>query len=182
MAVPIQHPRLSSAEFAAMQFDVGWSFAAELIDGEPVVIPPDHPPAASAQGALFVLLHAWNALREPRGLLLPDVFVRVDATSTLGPDIAWWGPERRPPVKQELLTVIPDWVAEVLSPSTRLNDLGPKRERYLAAGVRELWFVDPAARSVTVVDAAGRERVCGERCESLVLDSFSVETTALFAD
>lgn len=70
----------------------------------------------------------------------------------------------------------------MLSPSTRENDLGPKRERYLAAGVRELWLVDPASRSVTVVDADGRTTVAGEMCRSLVLPGFAVPVAALFAD
>lgn len=40
----------------------------------------------------------------------------------------------------------PDWIVEVLSPSTRGDDLVRKRRLYEQHGVRELWIVDPAAR------------------------------------
>ncbi len=182
MAVRLQHPRLSPAEFAALQDDHGWSVDIELIGGEPVVIPPDDSPASSAQGELYFQARRWQERYGAGGLLLQDVFVELDATTTLGPDVAWWSPARRPPIAAGPIKVVPDWVAEVLSPSTRENDLGPKHERYLASGVRELWLVDPTARSVAVVDATGRATVAGIHCRSLVLTAFRVETAALFVD
>ena len=45
-------------------------------------------------------------------------------------------------------TLAPDWVCEVLSPSTRKFDLGGKSAVYARAGVGYLWFVDPIARSL----------------------------------
>ena len=45
-------------------------------------------------------------------------------------------------------TVAPDWVCEVLSPSTRSLDLGGKREIYAREGVKHLWFVEPLGRSL----------------------------------
>lgn len=44
----------------------------------------------------------------------------------------------------------PDWVMEVLSPSTTLYDLTTKRDLYERVGVREYWLVHPADRIVTV--------------------------------
>ncbi|MDY6268764.1 MAG: Uma2 family endonuclease [Selenomonadaceae bacterium] len=44
----------------------------------------------------------------------------------------------------------PDLVVEVLSPSTRKNDRGPKMHHYAAAGVKEYWIIDPVAKSVEV--------------------------------
>ena len=45
-------------------------------------------------------------------------------------------------------TLAPDWLCEVLSPSTRKLDLGGKSAVYARAGVRYIWFVDPIARSL----------------------------------
>ena len=45
-------------------------------------------------------------------------------------------------------TLAPDWVCEVLSPSTRDLDRHGKRPVYAREGVRHLWFVDPAARDL----------------------------------
>lgn len=44
----------------------------------------------------------------------------------------------------------PTLVVEVLSLSTRKNDLGPKRVVYARAGVKEMWVVDPEDRTVAV--------------------------------
>jgi Uma2 family endonuclease len=44
----------------------------------------------------------------------------------------------------------PDWVAEVLSPSTANHDQITKRAVYERAGVRELWLVHPIRRTVAI--------------------------------
>ena len=44
----------------------------------------------------------------------------------------------------------PDLVVEVLSESTRRNDLWTKHSLYQQAGVREYWIVDPKSQSVSV--------------------------------
>ena len=44
----------------------------------------------------------------------------------------------------------PDWVLEVLSPSTAAHDQIAKRRTYERAGVREYWLVHPGDRTLTV--------------------------------
>jgi Uma2 family endonuclease len=44
----------------------------------------------------------------------------------------------------------PDWVAEVLSPSTASHDKIIKRAAYERAGVRELWLIHPTDRKLTI--------------------------------
>ena len=46
----------------------------------------------------------------------------------------------------------PDFVVEVLSKSTRKKDMGIKLSKYINAGVREYWIVDPEKESVIVYD------------------------------
>lgn len=48
----------------------------------------------------------------------------------------------------------PDFVAEVLSPSTRSKDLLLKLRKYFEAGVREYWVIDPKYRGVIVYNLA----------------------------
>ncbi len=45
-------------------------------------------------------------------------------------------------------TLAPDWVCEVLSPSTSKIDRGPKRRIYARERVEYLWLVDPEARTL----------------------------------
>lgn len=49
----------------------------------------------------------------------------------------------------------PDWVIEIVSPSSKRMDYVKKPALYETAGVREYWIVDPAQRSVTVYDFEG---------------------------
>jgi Uma2 family endonuclease len=44
----------------------------------------------------------------------------------------------------------PDWIIEVLSPSTALKDMNTKRDVYQAHGVREYWLVHPTERWLMV--------------------------------
>jgi len=51
----------------------------------------------------------------------------------------------------------PDWIIEIVSPSTRKRDYGVKLFLYRTAGVREYWIVNPANRSVNVYDFENEE-------------------------
>ena len=82
----------------------------------------------------------WRILDEPQLHLGEDIVV---------PDIAGWRRERMPTLPDTAyFTLAPDWVCEVLSPSTRKLDLGAKSAVYARAGVGHIWFVDPIARSL----------------------------------
>lgn len=180
MASPT-HPVLSSAEFAASMERAGWRAPMELIDGEVVVIPPSGGDAALAQTEIVHRLRAWQDEFDRGGRILTDVFVRI-GDGYLAPDAAWWAPGNEPAIHPGALDTLPDLVIEVLSPATRDNDLGAKRRQYLAAGVRELWLVDPADRAVRVVDASGKHSVVGsDALTSPLLPGFSLPVAALFA-
>ena len=45
---------------------------------------------------------------------------------------------------------VPDMVVEVLSRSTRKNDLTVKKDAYESNGVKEYWIIDPLAKTVDV--------------------------------
>ncbi len=82
----------------------------------------------------------WWILDEPELHLDEDILV---------PDLAGWRRERMPEVPEAAyFTLSPDWVCEILSPSTRALDQGLKRAIYAREGVAHLWFVDPDARTL----------------------------------
>ncbi|MEZ4403561.1 MAG: Uma2 family endonuclease [Kofleriaceae bacterium] len=127
---------------------------AELIDGVLHLSPrpaAPHAHAASLVGAdLIAPFHrgrggpgGWILLFEPELHLGGDVLV---------PDVAGWRRERLTTLPREGgITTAPDWVCEVLSPSTRRLDRGAKLARYAQAGVDHAWLVDPLARTVEVL-------------------------------
>ena len=78
---------------------------------------------------------------------------------------------------------IPILVIEILSPSTGRRDREVKRRIYLAAGVREVWIVDPARRSIELYTADGRR--LAERDEaltSLAVPGLTFRPNEVFAD
>jgi Uma2 family endonuclease len=179
----VAHPHLEPAEYLALQTRAGWQLDMELIDGEAVVIPPTGDEASSVQGELFFALRRWQEATSDGGLVLQDVFVAFPGNGYLAPDIAWWSAERRAPLSGGAVESIPDLVVEVLSPGTRMNDLGIKREVYMRSGVREIWLADPDARTVTQVQpGTDSDEALGEGTilRSALLDGFALDVAHCF--
>ena len=84
------------------------------------------------------------------------------------------------------LKVAPDLVVEVLSPSDRLPKVLAKTAEYLAAGVSEVWLVDPDEHRVDVYRGSARSpRTLGADqflTSPDLLPGFSAPVTAFFAD
>ncbi len=127
---------------------------AEVLDGELFLSPrpaPRHALASSQLGSLigppFALGRGgpggWLILDEPELHLHGDIVV---------PDLAGWRVERMPRLPAEAyFTTAPDWVCEVLSPSTRRVDRRRKLPIYARNGVGHTWIVDPLERSLEVM-------------------------------
>lgn len=82
----------------------------------------------------------WWILDEPELRLYGDILV---------PDLAGWRRERMPRVPDvPHFTLVPDWVCEVLSPSTLRLDRAVKMPAYARHGVKHAWIVDPVARTL----------------------------------
>ena len=124
---------------------------AEIVDGKLYTHPRPAPPHALASSELGISIGppfhrgrggpgGWWILFEPELHLGGDIIV---------PDRAGWRRERMPALPTKAyFTLVPDWVCEVLSPSTRKLDLGGKLRVYAREGVAYHWFVDPDARSL----------------------------------
>ena len=77
----------------------------------------------------------WWIIDEPELHLDEEIMV---------PDLAGWRRERMPDYPDTAyFTLAPDWVCNVLSPSSRKLDLLEKRPLYALAGLGHLWLVDP---------------------------------------
>jgi len=84
----------------------------------------------------------WWILTEP-GIELPN-------TPEVSPDVAGWRRDRLltlPPDKA--IDVVPDWVCEILSPTTRRHDLLIKKPYYARIGVPYHWLIDLDACTLT---------------------------------
>lgn len=52
----------------------------------------------------------------------------------------------------------PDWIIEIVSPSTERMDYGIKLFKYRSAGVREYWIINPLKQTVNVFDFESNEK------------------------
>ena len=129
---------------------------AEIIDGELIVSPrpaSPHAYAATLMGRdLGGAFHrppgdargpgGWWLLNEPELHFFDDVIV---------PDQAGWRRTRMPSVPDvAAFTLAPDWVCEVISPSTERIDRSRKMRIYAREGVGHLWFVEPVRHTIEV--------------------------------
>ena len=133
---------------------------AELIHHRIVYKALPDPAHGSAQLGLGALLFGpFNRTRgsadQPGGWwLASEVDLDLEGDG-VRPDLCGWRRDRhaqRPrPGPKGAVTVAPDWVCEVLSPSTMDVDVEDKRVIYHRAGVGHYWLVDPERRSLTVL-------------------------------
>jgi len=134
------------------------NLVAELIDGELYTWPRPAGPHARFSSVLGMEIGppydlgrngpgGWWILDEPELHLGEDVIV---------PDLAGWRRERMPEIPHDHRFVIePDWVCEVISPTTVRVDRGKKARIYAEHDVPWLWLVDPELRTLEVFQLAG---------------------------
>ncbi len=59
------------------------------------------------------------------------------------------------PMQQPYFSVSPDWIAEVLSPSTAVLDRTHKLAKYAREGVPHVWLLDPLLQTLEVLRLDG---------------------------
>lgn len=126
---------------------------AEIIDGELELSP--RPTGEHSSAATSATIQLGNFDRKPGSPHGPGGWwIRFEPEVHLGrdvlvPDIAGWRRERLPLAPTgPFTTVPPDFVAEVLSPSTASRDRLAKMRIYARENVRHVWLIDPQARLV----------------------------------
>jgi Uma2 family endonuclease len=124
------------------------TWRGEIIDGTLYAFP--RPRFAHADIEAFVVADLKHPFQSGRGgpggwWILVEPGIEVPRAPEFSPDVAGWRREKLPhrPRKNESITVAPDWVCEVLSPSTRSYDLVVKRRFYAEIGVSHLWYIEP---------------------------------------
>lgn len=159
---------------------------AEILEGDLYATPrpaAPHALAASALGGgLFGPFNSgrggpggWWILFEPELHLGPDVVV---------PDLAGWRRSTLPQIPNApAITVAPDWVCEILSPSTEAMDRVPKLRIYARERVSHVWLVNPQSftlevlrldqgRWVVAATHDGDQVVCAEPFDAVPLELF----------
>jgi Uma2 family endonuclease len=136
-----------------------WSrdYGDELIDGTAYVREPPSPLWSHQQIVVELCRQVANALEDkpcrvcvaPSDVRLPKSSEEDDLVDTVvQPDVLIVSDLKK--VDARGVRGAPDWVAEVLSPSTAGHDRTVKLSAYERAGVREVWLIDPIDRKLTL--------------------------------
>lgn len=124
----------------------------QLILGELIMSPSPNRFHQDISRNLLVILANWLKAN-PIGVIYDAPFdVEFTKHDVFQPDILFVSNERKSILTQAGATGAPDLVVEILSPSTASVDRGVKKKQYAKSGVRELWIIDPVARTIEVFD------------------------------
>ena len=127
-------------------FDLPGNIVGEILNGVLKTHPrpaPRHALASSSLGSEIFSpyghgrggIGGWWILDEPELHLDCDIMV---------PDLAGWRRERMPKLPETAwFECVPDWICEVISPSTGRTDRAVKMPLYAHYGVQYIWLVDP---------------------------------------
>lgn len=122
----------------------------EIIEGELYAFPRPHyrhGNTLSVLGSELIPPYRFGRGGGPGGWVIiiePEIML---GENLLVPDITGWKQERLSTKPEEnWISVVPDWIGEVLSPSTFLHDRTRKMDIYAHHGIPYLWFIDPIAK------------------------------------
>ncbi len=124
---------------------------AELIDGEIYYMAP--PSTKHQRVSSYLHNEIYNYIKKNQGqceiFAAPfAVFLNEDDTTYVEPDISVICDPHK--ITDKGCQGAPDWVIEIVSPSSKTMDYYTKLFKYRTAGVREYWIVDPNKQRVTV--------------------------------
>lgn len=133
------------------------TLVAEVLGGELSLLPRPRRRHARSAGRLGAELDGpFDLGRDGPGgwLFLPEPELHLGSRPDIViPDLAGWRRERLAEGfldESDDLTLAPDWVCEVLSPSTARVDRERKLPIYRREGVGHAWLIDPALRTLEV--------------------------------
>lgn len=168
----------------------------EIIEGEVIEVAPSVFGSGEVARLLLEALYAYNITTHSIRVYSDTTFVLPDAddeTWVRGsriPDVMGYQRERlesyqanTPDWRVKPLLLVPDFVAEIVSPTDKLPKVWRKASVYLEDGVRLIWVINPMRQIVTVF-AAGEAPITLERSAILdgseVLPNFNLAIHELF--
>ena len=141
---------------------------AEVINGEILTSPAPLPRHSKAQGAMRRFIGGPYDDDDGHGgpggwWIFVEVDVQLGPHDVVRPDLAGWRRDRLThPADRRPIDVVPDWVCEVLSPSTAALDRVTKRDLYARHRIGHYWIVDVHQRTLEAFELVdGRWLLCG---------------------
>jgi Uma2 family endonuclease len=132
--------------------DVPEGHFAEIVAGEIRVLPrpgPRHARAASRLDRRLGSEFDFDADGPGGWVILVEPDVRF-GDELRAPDLAGWRLDRYREPGRGPHVIIPNWICEVLSPSTARSDRAEKLPLYATHGVEHVWLIDPDAATIEI--------------------------------
>lgn len=127
-------------------------------DGELVIMAPEGPESSERGGEIHIDVGNWNRAAGGGHVFGAQLGVRdYDDGSLRAPDVAWMSNERwaqRDP-ERGFLSVCPELIVEVVSPSSSFGEQQEKMQEWLSKGALLGWLIDPFREIVVVYRADG---------------------------
>ena len=159
MALPVEKERYTFADALTWLDDE----RAELIGGEPIMMAPPTTAHQLINGEIFRQLA--NYLEGKKCHAIPAPFaVRLfekdgnspeDVDTMVEPDISVICDKDK--LSDRGCKGAPDWIIEIISPSSTRTDCAIKLFKYRTAGVREYWIINPMKKVVQTYTFEGEE-------------------------
>lgn len=152
---------------------------AELIDGKMYMMAT--PTLTHQELLMWMSVRIWSYIEGHGGLckVIPApfaVYIKDDDHNYVEPDVSVICDPNK--LDEKGCHGAPDWVIEIVSPSSQVMDYIRKCSLYEAAGVREYWIVDPKKRSIMVYrfeQGASGEYSFSERVEAGIYEDLFLD-------
>jgi Uma2 family endonuclease len=132
-------------------YNIPENMTGQIIDGELIASPrpaPGHMNVASVLGAELVPPYRFGRGGPGGWIILMETEIMF-GEHLLVPDLAGWKKERFPGWPEEnWISTSPDWICEILSPSTAQTDKVRKMPIYAEYGVAHIWLIDPVIKTL----------------------------------
>ena len=177
--------RVTNEELRRKVLDLPEGITGEVIDGVLYTMGRARPAHQYVSGTIFSALeHGRRGGGPPPSgwLILPAVEIEFPTVESVAPDLSGWRRERvEGKSRENPMTVVPDWICEILSDSTKAKDLGVKRELYARQGVKHAWIVDADAHIVEAFALNDQRRwvLLGAWSEDATMDVAPFEGTPI---
>lgn len=132
---------------------------AELIDGRMYMMAPPNTRHQSLVSEFTVTIGSYIRSKGGNCKVFPApfaVFLNKDDQNYVEPDISVICDKSK--LNDKGCSGAPDWIIEIISPSTSRIDYGVKLFKYRTTGVREYWIVNPVKKTVTIYDFENEEK------------------------
>ena len=157
---------------------------AELIDGRMYMMAPPNTRHQSLVSEFTVTIGSYIRSKGGNCKVFPApfaVFLNKDDQNYVEPDSSVICDKSK--LNDKGCSGAPDWIIEIISPSTSRIDYGVKLFKYRTAGVREYWIVNPVKKTVTVYDFENEEKTnqydFDETIASCIYDDLKINIAGL---